>query len=78
MPTSPRVGGIQLSGVVAARALDLDHLGAQVGEQHGGVGPARTREKSATMMPASGPMGSLVRSLVVRAVVGVHRGFLSV
>jgi len=29
------------AGVVAARALDLDHVGAQVAEQHRGVGPGQ-------------------------------------
>ena len=45
----PEVGGVALRvdrreplpGVVTGRALDLDHVGAEVGQHHGGVGPGQ-------------------------------------
>ena len=40
--------------VARARLLDLDHLGAEVGEQLRAHGPASTRLRSSTRMPASG------------------------
>ena len=38
METPSRTGGGQVRVSSPRRALDLDHLGAEVGEQHGGVG----------------------------------------
>ena len=41
--------------VAGLRALDLDHLGAEIGEVLPAHGAASTRERSSTRMPASGP-----------------------
>ena len=42
------------AGVVAGRALDLDHLGAEVGEQHRGVGPGEDPGEVGDQQPAAG------------------------
>jgi hypothetical protein len=43
--------------VAGNRALHLDHIGAQIGQHLRGPGPASTRDRSSTLMPASAPVG---------------------
>jgi len=47
--------------VARARTLDLDDLGAEIGEVLPAQGPARTRERSRTRMCESGPAMSFRR-----------------
>ena len=42
-------------GVVALGTLDLDHLGAQVGQQHGGVRPGEDAGEIGDQQPGQRP-----------------------
>ena len=49
------------AGVVAARALDLDHLGAEVGQQHRGVGAGQDPGEVGDQQPGQRSRGRSVR-----------------